>query len=51
MQDEDVEELVTKAEEQHLDADVDVPARKTWKVEDASLQQMQQMQQMQRPNR
>ena len=34
MQDEDVEELVTKAEEQHLDADVEVPAHKTWRVED-----------------
>ena len=33
-QGEDVEELVTKAEEQHLDADVEVPAHKTWRVED-----------------
>ena len=33
-QGEDVEELAAKAEEQHLDADVEVPAQKTWKVED-----------------
>ena len=33
-QGEDVEELATKAEEQHLDADVEVPAHKTWRVED-----------------
>ena len=31
---EDVEELAARAEEQHLDADVEVPAHKTWKVED-----------------
>ena len=31
---EDVEEMAAKAEEQHLDADVDVPAHKTWRVED-----------------
>ena len=31
---EDVEELTAKAEEQHLDADVEVPAHKTWRVED-----------------
>ena len=33
-QGEDVEELVAKAEEQHLDADVEVPPYKTWRVED-----------------
>ena len=33
-QGEDVEELSEKAEE-HLDADVEVPAHKTWRVEDA----------------
>ena len=33
-QSEDVEELAAKAEEQHLDADVEVPAHKTWRVED-----------------
>ena len=33
-QGEDVEELAAKAEEQHLDADVEVPAQKTWRVED-----------------
>ena len=33
-QGEDVEELAAKAEEQHLDADVEVPAHKTWRVED-----------------
>ena len=33
-QGEDVEELASKAEEQHLDADVEVPAHKTWRVED-----------------
>ena len=33
-QGEDVEELAAKAEDQHLDADVEVPAHKTWKVED-----------------
>ena len=33
-QGEDVEELSAKAEEQHLDADVEVPAHKTWRVED-----------------
>ena len=30
----DVEERAAKAEEQHLDADVEVPAHKTWRVED-----------------
>ena len=29
-----MEELAAKAEEQHLDADVEVPAHKTWRVED-----------------
>ena len=33
-QGEDVEKLAAKAEEQHLDADVEVPAQKTWRVED-----------------
>ena len=33
-QGEDVEELAAKAEEQHLDADVEVPAHKTWRAED-----------------
>ena len=33
-QGEDVEELAAKAEEQHLDADVEVPAQKSWRVED-----------------
>ena len=33
-QGEGVEELAAKAEEQHLDADVEVPAHKTWRVED-----------------
>ena len=33
-QGEDVEELAAKAEEEHLDADVEVPAHKTWRVED-----------------
>ena len=33
-QGEDVEELTAKAEEQHLDADVEVPDHKTWRVED-----------------
>ena len=33
-QGEDVEELAAKAEEQHLDADVEVPAHKTWRIED-----------------
>ena len=33
-QGEDVEELAAEAEEQHLDADVDLPAHKTWRVED-----------------
>ena len=33
-QGEEVEELAAKAEEQHLDADVEVPAHKTWRVED-----------------
>ena len=34
-QGEDVEELAAKAEEQHLDADVQVPAHKTWRIDDA----------------
>ena len=29
-----VEELAARADEQHLDADVEVPAQKTWRVED-----------------
>ena len=29
-----MEEFASKAEEQHLDADVEVPAHKTWRVED-----------------
>ena len=29
-----VQELAAKAEEQHLDANVEVPAHKTWRVED-----------------
>ena len=33
-QSEDVEELAAKTEEQHLDADVEVPAHNTWRVED-----------------
>ena len=33
-QGEDVEELAAKAKEQHLDADVEVLAHKTWRVED-----------------
>ena len=33
-QGEDVEELAARAEEQHLDAGVEVPAHKTWRVED-----------------
>ena len=33
-QGEDVEDLASKAEEQHLDADVEVLAHKTWRVED-----------------
>ena len=33
-QGEDVEELAAKAEEQHLDADVEVLEHKTWRVED-----------------
>ena len=33
-QGEDVEKLAAKAEEQHLDADVEVPAHMTWRVED-----------------
>ena len=33
-QGEDVEELAAKAEEQLLDADVEVPAHKTWRIED-----------------
>ena len=32
-QGEDVEELAARAEEQHLDADVEVLARKTWRIE------------------
>ena len=35
-QGEDVEELAAKAEEQHLDADVEVPAHKTWRVQDVA---------------
>ena len=35
-QGEDVEELAAKAEEQHFDADVEVPAHKTWRVEDVA---------------
>ena len=35
-QGEDVEELAAKAEEQHLDVDVEVPAHMTWRVADAS---------------
>ena len=31
---EDVEELAANAEEQRVDADVEVPAHKTWRVED-----------------
>ena len=31
-----MEELAAKAEEQHLDADVEVPAHKSWRTEDAS---------------
>ena len=34
IQGEDVEELAAKAEEQHLDADIEVLAHKTWRVED-----------------
>ena len=33
-QGEDVEEMVAKADEQHLDADEEVPAHKTWRVDD-----------------
>ena len=33
-QGEDVEGLAARAEEQHLDADVEGPAHKTWRVED-----------------
>ena len=33
-QGEDAEELAAKAEEQHLDAEIEVPAHKTWRVED-----------------
>ena len=33
-QGEDVEALAAKAEEQHLDADIEVSAHKTWRVED-----------------
>ena len=33
-QGEDVEEPTAKAEEQHIDADVEMPAHKTWRVED-----------------
>ena len=29
-----MEEMVAKAEEQHLDADVEVPVHKTWRIED-----------------
>ena len=31
-QGEDVEELAARAEEQHLDADVEVPAHKSWRI-------------------
>ena len=31
-----MEELAAKTEEQHLDADVEVPAHKTWRVEDVA---------------
>ena len=33
-QGEDVEELAAMAKKQHLDTDVEVPAHKTWRVED-----------------
>ena len=35
-QGEDVEELAVKVKEQHLDADVEMPALKTWRVEDVT---------------
>ena len=35
-QGEDVEQQAAKAEEQHLDADVEVPAHKTWRVKDVA---------------
>ena len=35
-QGEDVEDLAAKAEEQHLDADVEVPTHKSWRVEDVA---------------
>ena len=35
-QGEDVEELAVRAEEQHLGADVEVPAHKSWRIADAS---------------
>ena len=46
-QGEDVEELAAKAEEQHLDADVEVLAHKTWRIEDV----VGDMRQTQRPNK
>ena len=35
-QGEDVEDMAAKAEEQHLDADVEVPTHKSWRVEDVA---------------
>ena len=35
-QGENVEELAARAEEQHLDADFEVLAHKSWRIEDAS---------------
>ena len=45
-QGEDVEELLAKAEEQHFDADVEVPTKKSWRAEDALG-----VRQTQRPNK
>ena len=45
-QGEDVEELAAKAEEQPLDADVEVPAHKIWRIEDVVGRR-----QTQRPNK
>ena len=42
-----MEELAAKAEEQHLDADVEVLAHKTWRIEDV----VGDMRQTQRPNK
>ena len=42
-QGEDMEELVTKAEEQHLDVDVEVLAHKSWRIEEASNATAEQM--------